>query len=131
MRSQGYGSQIGEGAYLLHQGVPAGDVSVRSEQAIPGGRSLGTHQSATAVLALRLHEPSRSMGQASISAHFVSKLTDADGENSETDTSLDFAQDCGYLAADEHTKLTQDCCEVGKMLGSMLANPGLFLLNPL
>jgi four helix bundle protein len=28
-------------------------------------------------------------------AHFVSKLTDCDGENSETDTSLDFALDCG------------------------------------
>jgi four helix bundle protein len=28
-------------------------------------------------------------------AHFVSKLTDCDGENSETDTSLDFAKDCG------------------------------------
>jgi four helix bundle protein len=27
-------------------------------------------------------------------AHFVSKLTDCDGENSETDTCLDFAKDC-------------------------------------
>jgi four helix bundle protein len=28
-------------------------------------------------------------------AHFISKLSDCDGENSETDTSLDFARDCG------------------------------------
>ena len=27
-------------------------------------------------------------------AHFVSKLTDCDGENSETDSSLDFAREC-------------------------------------
>ena len=27
-------------------------------------------------------------------AHFISKLSDCDGENSETDTSLDFARDC-------------------------------------
>ena len=27
-------------------------------------------------------------------AHFISKLTDSDGENSETDTWLDFAKDC-------------------------------------
>jgi len=33
-------------------------------------------------------------------AHFISKLTDSDGENSETDSSLDFARDCGYLSAD-------------------------------
>src|SRR3954462_3366529 len=31
-------------------------------------------------------------------SHFVSKLTDCDGENSETDTSLDFARDCGTSA---------------------------------
>jgi four helix bundle protein len=31
-------------------------------------------------------------------AHFVSKLTDADGENGETETWLDFAHDCGYLS---------------------------------
>jgi four helix bundle protein len=30
-------------------------------------------------------------------AHFVSKLTDCDGENSETDSSLDFAKHCGYI----------------------------------
>src|SRR5438874_12949240 len=28
-------------------------------------------------------------------AHFISKLTDCDGENGETDSSLDFARDCG------------------------------------
>jgi len=28
-------------------------------------------------------------------AHFISKLTDCDGEANETDTSLDFAMDCG------------------------------------
>jgi four helix bundle protein len=30
-------------------------------------------------------------------AYFVSKLTDCDGENSETDSSLDFARDCGFI----------------------------------
>src|SRR5919108_3950415 len=45
-------------------------------------------------------------------AHFVSKLTDCDGENSETDSSLDFAKDCNYLSADEHRNLTSLCAEV-------------------
>src|SRR5947208_7431563 len=31
-------------------------------------------------------------------AHFISKLTDSDGEINETDTSLDFAKDCGYIS---------------------------------
>src|SRR5258708_13657127 len=39
-------------------------------------------------------------------AHFVSKLTDCDGENSETDTSLDFAKDSRYISLQEHQHLT-------------------------
>ncbi len=63
-------------------------------------------------------------------AHFVSKLTDADGENAETDTWLDFARDCGYLNKAEHARLAGDCREVGAMLGGMLGNPIPFLLKP-
>ena len=32
-------------------------------------------------------------------AHFLSKLSNCDGENSETDSSVDFTQDCGYISA--------------------------------
>jgi four helix bundle protein len=60
-------------------------------------------------------------------AHFVSKLSDCDGENSETDTSLDYARDCGYISPQEHAQLAAECCEVGKMLGSMIQNPDSFL----
>jgi four helix bundle protein len=60
-------------------------------------------------------------------AHFVSKLTDCDGENSETDTSLDFALDCGYITQAEHLELKNQCVEVGKMLGTMIHNPTPFL----
>jgi four helix bundle protein len=62
-------------------------------------------------------------------AHFVSKLSDCDGENSETDSSLDFARDCGYITAQQHTELTTLCEEVGKMLGSMINRPESFLIS--
>ncbi len=61
-------------------------------------------------------------------AHFIAKLTDSDGENSETDTSLDFARDCGYIGRADHERLASLCAEVGKMLGAMLNNPTPFLL---
>ncbi len=64
-------------------------------------------------------------------AHFISKLTDCDGENSETDTSLDFARDCSYITAQEHKELTELCAEVGKMLGSMIRDPQKFLTSDL
>ena len=63
-------------------------------------------------------------------AHFISKLSDCDGENSETDTSMDFALDCGYINREQHTEFTSLGSEVGRMLGSMLDNPGPFLLTP-
>ena len=60
-------------------------------------------------------------------AHFISKLTDSDGENSEVDTWLDFAKDCGYLSKDDHARLTKEAKEIGAMLGAMLMNPEPFL----
>jgi len=61
-------------------------------------------------------------------AHFVSKLSDADGENAEVDTWLDLARDCGYLDEDAHQRLVSINMEVGKMLGAMMSKPDSFLL---
>ncbi len=62
-------------------------------------------------------------------AHFVSKLTDCDGEANETDGSLDFARDCGYISAEQHSRLAATCSEVRRMLGAMIANPESFLIR--
>ena len=62
-------------------------------------------------------------------AHFISKLTDCDGENSETDTWLDFAKDCKYISDEDHHRMTNECREVGAMLGSMIKNPTPFLIK--
>src|SRR5438128_9483712 len=64
-------------------------------------------------------------------AHFVSKLTDADGENAETETWLDFACDCGYLPQADHAQFVERSHEVGAMLGSMINNPSSFILKAL
>jgi len=60
-------------------------------------------------------------------AHFVSKLTDCDGENGETSTWLDFAKDCGYIDSVTHARLLSLNREVGRMLGEMIERPGRFL----
>src|SRR5213082_1020183 len=61
------------------------------------------------------------------SAHFLSKLTDCDGENSETDDSLDFALQCNYISEEERKSLTSMSASIGRMLGAMIRNPDLFL----
>ncbi len=60
-------------------------------------------------------------------AHFVAKLTDCDGENSETDTWLNFALDCKYLEKNQYCSLSEKCIRVGAMLGSMIKNPKPFI----
>jgi len=62
-------------------------------------------------------------------AHFVSKLTDCDGENSETDSSLDFALACDYIPKTTHAELTAACHEIGRMLGAMIKQPASFLIS--
>ena len=59
-------------------------------------------------------------------AHFVSKLTDADAEASETTVWLDFSLECGYIDDQVHKELSAQYDEIGRMLGSMIASPEKF-----
>ncbi|MFD2726636.1 four helix bundle protein [Hyunsoonleella rubra] len=58
--------------------------------------------------------------------HFISKLTDADGENSETSTWLDFALACGYISKEIHSNFSKQVEEIGKLINYMINNPGKF-----
>ncbi|RIJ45700.1 four helix bundle protein [Maribellus luteus] len=58
--------------------------------------------------------------------HFLSKLTDSDGENSETASWLDFALACKYLDAEIHKSFYNECVEIGKLLNFMMNNPEKF-----
>ena len=62
-------------------------------------------------------------------AHFVSKRTDCDGENSEPESALDFARDCGYISAEHHEELAALARKAGAMLGRMICNPHPFLIS--
>jgi len=59
-------------------------------------------------------------------AHFVSKLTDADGEQAETQHWLDTASACNYLTEREQKGLLGKCARIGQMLGAMMAKPEKF-----
>ena len=63
-------------------------------------------------------------------AHFVSKLTDSDGEQAETQHWIDTAFACKYITAEMQDQLLTKCREIGKMLGSMIANPDKFCKPP-
>ena len=58
--------------------------------------------------------------------HFVSKLTDADGEQQETQHWLGIAFDCGYVTEDQAKRLLDKLSEIGRMLNSMIAKAESF-----
>jgi four helix bundle protein len=56
-------------------------------------------------------------------AHFVSKMTDSDMENSETQVWLDFSLSCKYISRDVYNEYLERSEEIGKMLNHMIENP--------
>ena len=62
--------------------------------------------------------------------HFVSKLTDADGEQMETQHWIETALDCEYIARETSRQLLETCLEIGRMLGGMMEKADMFCGNP-
>lgn len=54
-------------------------------------------------------------------AHFLSKLTDADGEPQESIHWLDTAFSCGHIDLEQHTKFIGQTRIIGRQLGSIMA----------
>ena len=52
--------------------------------------------------------------------HFISKLTDADGEQQETRHWIETAHDCGYLSEAHNKDWLERYTSVGRMLNSMI-----------
>ena len=55
-------------------------------------------------------------------AHFISKLSDSDGEQNETRHWLKSAQMCGYISEDTYGLMITKCEVIGRKLGSMMQN---------
>ncbi len=56
-------------------------------------------------------------------AHFISKMTDADMENSETGVWIDFSFAFGYITAQEHLELVTRSEEIGRLLNHIIEHP--------
>ncbi len=58
--------------------------------------------------------------------HFISKLTDSDAENTETQVWLDFSLSFKYITKETYNELIIKSEEVGKLLNFMINNPEKF-----
>ncbi|MFZ0599248.1 MAG: four helix bundle protein [Flavobacterium sp.] len=58
--------------------------------------------------------------------HFISKLTDSDAENSETNVWLEFSLKCEYINQEKFDLLNAKNAEIGKLINYMINNPNKF-----
>jgi four helix bundle protein len=58
--------------------------------------------------------------------HFISKLTDSDAENSETNVWLEFSLKCEYINIETYNDLNNKTIEIGRLINYMINNPTKF-----
>lgn len=59
-------------------------------------------------------------------AHFVSKASDADAENTETSIWLHFSYSCKYINRELHQRLIMQNKEIGRLIHHMINHPELY-----
>lgn len=69
---------------------------------------------------------SESWGKRRFINHFISKLTDGDSEQFETQHWIEIASDCNYISKDQEKVLLEKCVVINHMLNSMMNKADLF-----
>jgi four helix bundle protein len=62
--------------------------------------------------------------------HFISKLTDSDGEQMETQHWIETSLECEYIDQKISDKLVNRCMEIGRMLNGMMDKAAMFCSEP-
>ncbi len=62
--------------------------------------------------------------------HFISKLTDSDGEQMETQHWIETALESEYIDQKTSALLVEKCLEIGRMLGGMMEKSDMFCGEP-
>jgi four helix bundle protein len=105
--------QLSRALFVVSKEFPREEMYSLTDQVRRSSRSIGAHIA-------------EAWGKRRYERYFVSKLTDADGEQRETQHWIEVARDCNYVTAKQAADLLQDCEEVGRLLGSMINKAHLF-----
>ncbi len=98
---------IAKEIFDLSKGFPKEEMYSLTDQVRRSSRSIGA-------------QIAEAWGKRRYERHFISKLTDADGEQLESQHWIEVAGDCGYLTASQVGQLNDDLSEIGRMLSSMI-----------
>ena len=105
--------KVAQNIFNLSHSFPRDETYSLTDQIRRSSRSIGA-------------QISEAWGKRRYERHFVSKLTDADSEQLETQHWLEVAFDCAYINESQRTSLCNDLKEIGKMLNSMIHKADTF-----
>ena len=105
--------EVSKEVFRLSKGFPSEERFSLTDQIRRSSRSIGA-------------QIAEAWGKRLYPKHFISKLTDADGEQLETQHWLMEALDCKYLSQSDFKNLNDKCEEIGRMLGSMIRKADSF-----
>ena len=105
--------QLSERIYILSKDFPKEEMYSLTDQIRRSSRSIGA-------------QIAESWGKRRYEKHFISKLTDADAEQLETQHWIKTALDCKYLTDEAASNLLNECSGIGKMLSTMMIKSASF-----
>jgi four helix bundle protein len=104
---------VAEKIFELSKNFPKEEVYSLTDQIRRASRSIGA-------------QIAEAWGKRRYEKLFISKLTDADAEQMETQHWLEMATSCGYLKKEEKEILENQLQEIGRMLNAMMAKASSF-----
>ena len=105
--------EVSKEIFILSKTIPKEETYSLTDQIRRSSRSVGA-------------QIAEAWGKRRYEHHFISKLTDADSEQLETQHWLDEAEECKYLKPETSILLLQKCESIGKMLQSMIDKSSTF-----
>ncbi|MEI7900917.1 MAG: four helix bundle protein [bacterium] len=107
---------VAKDVFVLSQWFPREEMYSLTDQARRSSRSVGA-------------QIAEAWGKRRYEKHFLSKLSDADGEQYETQHWVDTALDRGYVTREEADCLNDGLVQIGRMLNGMTAKSASFCGN--
>ena len=99
--------EVAKEVYKITQSFPKEEMYSLTDQVRRSSRSIGA-------------QIAEAWGKRRYEKHFISKLTDADAEQLETQHWIEIAEDCNYVVHAQVLQIINKLSEIGRMLNSMM-----------
>jgi len=105
--------EVAGSIFEISKNFPREEIYALTDQIRRASRAIGAHIA-------------EAWGKRRYEEHFISKLTDADAEQLETQHWLGIAVSCSYLTREQEKELKAQLQEIGRMLNGMMVKARLF-----